>query len=85
MALLGVIFPIYFVPSKQNSKVYLKFLLAVKCNCNDLLLNILNVNLFRFCFLFPLTVSDKEQQLKGDIESTPLKDEGGFEEFQPRE
>ncbi|XP_072026269.1 neuronal cell adhesion molecule-like [Amphiura filiformis] len=30
-------------------------------------------------------VSDKEQQLKGDIESTPLKDEGGFEEFQPRD
>ncbi|XP_022105024.1 neuronal cell adhesion molecule-like isoform X2 [Acanthaster planci] len=29
-------------------------------------------------------VSDKEQQRKGDIESTPLKDEGGFEEFEPR-
>ncbi len=28
-------------------------------------------------------VSDKEQQRKGDIESTPLKDEGGFEEFDP--
>ncbi|XP_033644361.1 neurofascin-like isoform X2 [Asterias rubens] len=28
-------------------------------------------------------VSDKEQQRKGDIESTPLKDDGGFEEFDP--
>ncbi|XP_038054228.1 neuronal cell adhesion molecule-like isoform X2 [Patiria miniata] len=28
-------------------------------------------------------VSDKEQQRKGDIESTPLKDEDGFEEFEP--
>ncbi|XP_072025032.1 neuronal cell adhesion molecule-like [Amphiura filiformis] len=30
-------------------------------------------------------VSDKEDQLKDDVEFSPVKDQGGFDEFQPRD